>query len=168
MAKVITDRMTVENDRELVVFLIGMRVNRWWKPHKWVPVSMAMARMLEELYANPDLGLLHHEQWFGRTAILVQYWRDMESLMAYARAKDAEHLPAWRDFNKRVGMNGDVGIWHETYRIPAGAYEVIYGNMPTFGLAQALGSVPVRGHRVTAGGRLGTTNGRDVPAGVEA
>jgi hypothetical protein len=28
----------------------------------------------------------------------------------------------------------DVGFWHETYAVPAGGYEAVYGNMPLFGL----------------------------------
>ena len=65
---------------------------------------------------------------------MLQYWRSMEQLLDYAKNRDAEHLPAWRAFNKRVGTNGDVGIWHETYRVRAGDYENVYVNMPTFGL----------------------------------
>jgi hypothetical protein len=32
---------------------------------------------------------------------------------------------------------GDVGIWHETYRVRSGEYEAIYSGMPLFGLAKA-------------------------------
>ena len=32
---------------------------RFWKPHKWLPVATAMPRMLAELARAPDLGLLH-------------------------------------------------------------------------------------------------------------
>lgn len=45
---------------------------------------------------------------------MVQYWRSMDQLLAYAENKDAAHLPAWRDFNQSVGTDGSVGIWHET------------------------------------------------------
>ena len=168
MARVIADRMTADAPDEIVVFLIGMRVNRPWKLHKWWPVARAMPRMLRELDEHPELGLLHYERWVLPTPMLVQYWRDMDSLMAYARSRDAEHLPAWRDFNRRVGStSGDVGIWHETYRVRAGDYETVYGNMPLFGLARAWGSVPARGRRGTAAGRLGDSDGSDLPAGVE-
>ena len=33
---------------------------------------------------------------------------------------------------KKVGTNGEVGIWHETYIIKKGQYENIYANMPPF------------------------------------
>jgi hypothetical protein len=38
---------------------------------------------------------------------------------------------------------GDVGIWHETYRVRAGEYEAIYSGMPSHGLARAARQVPV-------------------------
>ena len=35
MAKVNNQRMTVEIEGDFVVFLIGMRLNKPWKIHKW-------------------------------------------------------------------------------------------------------------------------------------
>ena len=49
MAKVIDKRMTVEIDGTFVVFLIGMRVNKPWKLRTWVPVFLAMPKMLRYL-----------------------------------------------------------------------------------------------------------------------
>jgi hypothetical protein len=133
---IVSKRVTGRMDGEFVVFMIGMRVNAWWKPHKWMPVAMAMPKMIKELEEKPELGFLGAEQWFGRTSIMLQYWRSMEQLLDYAKSRDASHLPAWRAFNKRVGTSGDVGIWHETYRVRAGDYENIYVNMPAFGLGR--------------------------------
>ena len=53
-----TDRLTAHLEGEFVVFLIGMRVNRPWKIHKWLPVVLAMPRMIKELLSKPDFGLL--------------------------------------------------------------------------------------------------------------
>ena len=110
--------------------------------------------MIDELYGAPDMGLKHVESWFGRTSIMVQYWESFEALENYATARDQEHLPAWQAFNKAVGSNGDVGIWHETYRVRAGDYECVYNNMPAFGLAAATKTVPATGRRETAPGRM--------------
>ena len=131
---IVKQRMTATPDGDFVVFMLGMRFNQPWKVHKWLPVMLAMGRMLKELYAKPELGFVHHEGWFGRTVLIVQYWRSMDQLLAYAKARDAAHLPAWRDFNRRVGRDGSVGIWHETYAATPGSYESIYVNMPPFGL----------------------------------
>lgn len=149
------ERMTSAGNGNIVVFLIGMRVNRWWKPWQWIRTVLGMTRVLKELYAHPELGFLGEESWFGRTTMMVSYWKSTEHLIAYAKSRNAEHLPAWRAFNKHVGTNGDVGIWHETYDVNAGAYENVYVNMPAFGLGKAMGLIPATGHRATAGGRLG-------------
>lgn len=119
-----------------VVFLIGMRVNNFLAIHKWVPVLAAMGRMLPELYKNPALGFRSYEMGFGRTLILVQYWESQEKLLAYASSRDAEHLPAWKAFNKAARNNKAVGIWHETYVIQPGNTENMYVNMPSFGLGK--------------------------------
>ena len=131
------DRMTAHLEGDFVVFLIGMRFNQPWKVHKWLPVLLAMPKMLKELYANPHLGLIHHEMWISRTVVLVQYWRSMDQLLEYAKSKDAEHLPAWRRYNRAVGKDGSVGVWHETYLAKPGTYENVYVNMPAFGLGKA-------------------------------
>jgi hypothetical protein len=68
---------------------------------------------------------------------MVSYWRSFEALEHFARTPDQTHFPAWKRFYKEVGLNDTIGIWHETYKIHAGEYECIYGNMPKFGLANA-------------------------------
>jgi hypothetical protein len=152
--EVIKDRMCAELDGEVVVFLIGMRINKWWKIHKWLPVVLAMPRMLRELKQNPDLGFLDCHAWAGQTFIVLQYWRSLDQLYAYAKNRDHAHLPAWAAFNRAIGKGGDVGIWHETYRTRAGDYETIYANMPLFGLARATKSVKAMGRRETATNRM--------------
>ena len=150
----INQRRAGRMDGEFVVFLIGMRVNRWWKIHKWLRVALAMPRMIRELMANPELGYLGGESWFGRTTMMVSYWRSMDHLMAYAKSRTAQHLPAWRAFNKMIGTNGDVGIWHETYRSRPGDFEGVYVNMPSFGLAKAGESAAAEGALSDARGRM--------------
>ena len=154
------ERLTATLDGDFVVFLIGMRINKPLLIHKWWPVAQAMPRMLKELGRQPELGLIHAEMWFSRTIVLVQYWRSMEQLLAYAKSKDAEHLPAWRSFNQAVGIDGSVGIWHETYKVSAGNYESVYVNMPRFGLGRAGVLQPASGGRQSASGRLGAGRGQ--------
>ncbi len=138
MVDILDRRVCAELEGDFVVFLIGMRVNKPWKVWKWAPVVAAMPRMLRELALQPDLGLLHARGHFGLiNNLVVQYWRSFEHLEAYAKSATAAHLPAWRDFNRAVGSNGDVGIWHETYLISPGRYESVYNNMPPFGLGAA-------------------------------
>ena len=114
-----------------------------------------MPCMIKELMSKPHFGLLAYEMWFGRTTIMIQYWRSTEQLLAYAKDRNAEHLPAWKAFNQAIGTDGDVGIWHETYVVSQGAFETVYVNMPPFGLGKAGNLLPASGSRETAAGRLG-------------
>ena len=155
MADIIAKRMCAEIEGDFVVFLIGMRVNTWWKVWQWAPVARAMPRMLTELAKQPDLGLLHARTHFGfPNAMVVQYWRSFEALEAYAKSREAAHLPAWQAFNRAVGSNGDVGIWHETYLVRNGSYENVYNNMPPFGLGAAGILRDATGARQSAGDRM--------------
>jgi len=153
MAAVVPKRVTAEIEGDFVVFLIGMRINKPWKVHKWLPVSRAMSKMIHELEGRPEAGFLGHIMSFG---VIVQYWRSFEHLEAYARDPDQLHWPAWTDFNKRVGgSRGDVGIWHETYKVRAGEYECVYSGMPPFGLAKATLTVDAIDDLDSARGRMG-------------
>lgn len=145
---------TAEIDGDFVVFLIGMRPNRLWKLWKWWPVFLAMRPMLKELAAHPEKGMLGATFAWIRGPAVVQYWRSFSDLERFARASDDPHLPAWRRFNLAVGSSGDVGIWHETYKVGAGEYECIYRGMPVHGLAAAGRHVPVRAGRERAAERI--------------
>lgn len=149
------ERLTASLDGDFVVFLIGLRINKPLHVHKWLPVVQAMPRMLNELYRQPELGFLHAESWFSRTTIMVQYWRSMDQLLAYAKNRTAEHLPAWQAFNKAVRTDGTVGIWHETYAASRGSHENVYVNMPPFGLGRAGTLQKAADGRQSASGRLG-------------
>ena len=156
MSNVIPQRMTARIEGDFVVFLIGMRINKLWKVWKWGPVARQMPQMLAELAARPELGLLHARTHFGLPNILVvQYWRSFEHLHKYASGANALHLPAWQAFNRAVGSNGDVGIWHESYLVKDGAYESVYNNMPPYGLGVAGSLQPAQGGMKSARGRLG-------------
>ncbi len=155
MSKVIPKRVTAEIEGDFVVFLIGMRINKLWKVHKWFPVFRAMPRMIRELEQCPESGFLGHIMSFG---VIVQYWRSFDDLEAYARKPDQQHWPAWVDFNKRIGgSRGDVGIWHETYRVRAGEYECVYSGMPPLGLAKASATIDAVGELESARGRIDGT-----------
>ena len=151
-------RYTAEMSDDFVVFLIGMRLNRPWKVHKWLPVFVAMPRMLRWLDEHPEAGLLGwHNAWIKGPAV-VEYWRSFEDLERFARATEQPHLPAWKVFNHAVRASGDVGIWHETFKVRAGEYESIYGNMPRIGLAAAARHVPVGSAAQSAARRIGATD----------
>ena len=148
-------RVTAVTEDGFVVFLIGMRINRLLRPDKWLPVIRAMGGMLRELNTEPAHGFLAANTFlYWRGVGLIQYWRSFDHLEAYARAKGGLHVGAWGAFNRAIGDDGSVGIWHETYPVEPGAYECIYGNMPPFGLGRAFPRVPATGRNETARRRM--------------
>ncbi len=155
MPVVVPGRFTAEMNDPFVVFLIGLRINNFFAVNKWLPTAMAMAPMLRSLKDHPEQGFLGAESFFaGRSAMLMQYWRSLDDLERFARNPTEPHLAAWQRFNRAIGGDGSVGIWHETYVVQPGNYESVYVNMPVFGLAAATRHVPATGRRETARGRM--------------
>jgi hypothetical protein len=158
MSTVVPGRFRAEIDESFVVFLIGMRVNHLWAVNKWLPTAQAMGPMLEVLRQYPDKGLLGKETFFRLfpiEVVLISYWKSVEHLQYFARNADDPHLAPWREFNRSIGSDGTVGIWHETYTVSAGGAESIYVNMPVFGLAAATQHVSASGKHQPTRNRLG-------------
>jgi hypothetical protein len=146
---VFASRMKADFPPGTVIFLIGMRINSFRSIRQWLPVFMAMPKMLPELFRQPDLGLLGARSWLSWRQVMVQqYWRSMDDLLAYARSAESEHLPAWKAFNQRARRNPATGIWHEAYIVEPDRSHIVYVNMPSFGMAQATSIVPARASRV--------------------
>ncbi len=155
MAKVYPGRWTaVDSGDDVTVFLIGMRFNMLWKVPRWLPVFLAMPRMLAHIGRDPEVGMLGMHLWFGRTTVMVTYWRSPEHLRRFAADTEAPHLEPWRAYMRDIGASGDVGIWHETYKVAAADREVVYANMPEFGLAKAIGHERIAAGRNTAKQRM--------------
>lgn len=156
MATTYNERLCAEVDHDIVVFAIGMRINRLWKIWRWWPVFREMPAMLREQGADPSIGLLSTRLMFGfRNIGVLQHWRSTEHLHDYAHNAGRLHIAAWQRFNARIGTSGDVGIWHETYAVPATRLESIFVNMPPYGLGMAGALFPARGTRASARKRLG-------------
>ncbi|GAA1261236.1 DUF4188 domain-containing protein [Kitasatospora nipponensis] len=144
---------------DTVVLLIGMRINRFWAVHHWVPVMAAMFRMLHDLAKEPARGLRGRTLLTAspRTYCVVQYWESKEKLYGYAAAPDAFHHKVWGIANRKIAagkLRQNVGLWHETYIVPEGSYEAIYFDMPPAGLAAATGSLPLESRGRRAADRL--------------
>jgi len=151
MTKIFTGRYTAKTDQPFVVFLIGMRINKWWRFDKRLSVASAMGPMLQALFTHPEKGFLHAEFfWNFNGPVLIQYWRSFEDLERFARQPSNPHLGAWKRFNQAIGTDGSVGIWHETYTVNPDQFESVYGNMLKFGLRAAMENVQAVGRRETA------------------
>jgi Domain of unknown function (DUF4188) len=144
MTQIMAGRFMAQTDQGFVVFMIGMRINRVLAISKWLPTVAAMGPMLKTLQQHPEQGFLGAERFLYPGGLgLVQYWKSRADLTKFARNPSDPHLKAWQQFNRSVGSDGSVGIWHETYEIAPGQHESIYVNMPIFGLAAATNHVPM-------------------------
>jgi hypothetical protein len=172
MTEIINEQVTAELDGGFVVFRLGMRINALWKVHRWLPVFRAGRKMLAEVDANPDTGLLAYDSRVGiRDLEIVQYWRSFEDLRNYALDPEFSHAPSMKSTMERMKESDDVGIWHELYVVDDDSYETVYYNAPPTGLGKAGTLHETDGKRKTAAGRLGLTDGDDFAyetRGVEA
>lgn len=150
--------MYAEVPGEIVVFALGMRINRWWKVWRWRPVLMEMPPMLREQASDPTIGPLSVRPVFGfRNIGVLQHWQTAEHLHTDAHQAGGAHLGAKRRFNKKIGTSDDVGIWHETYVVPAGHSNSVFVNMPRYGLGVAGTLHPAKGARAIARKRPAST-----------
>ena len=154
MARIARGRWTHTHEGDLTAFLIGMRINRPWRPDAWFPVLAAMGPMLAELARDPGSGFLGSRMTVGRRgAVVVQYLGTGVDVYRYASDTGSRHRPAWSAFNRRVRrVPGAVGIWHETYEVARA--ESLYVDLPVQGLAAATGARQVTGRLDRAAARL--------------
>ncbi len=81
MPNIARGRWTHAHTGDLTVFLIGMRINRLWRPDAWLPTLAAMGPMLAELSTDPDSGFLGYQLLLGRRGpTVIQYWRRTEDV----------------------------------------------------------------------------------------
>lgn len=158
---------THAHDGDVVVFHIGMTIRKPHRPDLWWAPFVAMPQMIGELSRNraaaergeaEDLGFLGAYTLMGRGGPwVVQYWRSTDQLYRYASMTDAKHLPAWKKFNAVARRHPEaVGIWHETFAVPAGGIETLYGNGARTGLGALTGTVEATRRGRGARERLGS------------
>ena len=149
-------RFTADHSGPITVFVIGMRINKFHRIGKWLPVARAMGPMIAELSAQPESGFLGAEFMLSglRTLVILQYWRSFDHLESYAKDRNQSHLPAWKEFYRKANRGEAVGIFHETYCVDPGKFETVYGNMPHFGLGRVAGLASAEGARNKARARM--------------
>jgi hypothetical protein len=146
------DRRTVDLSQypDLVVIYLGMRVNRITGLKTLLGFGPKISASVE---AQPE-GLLLHEtiiySMFPPNVGMRQYWRDMDSLLAWSRSEP--HREWWKAFLKN---SGGTGFWHETY-LMKGGMEAIYDDVPEpIGFLRFAPVVQARGAMFTASHRAG-------------
>ncbi|HZZ38260.1 MAG TPA: DUF4188 domain-containing protein [Acidobacteriaceae bacterium] len=149
------ERRTVDLSQypDLVVVYLGMRVNRLTGLKTLIGFGPRISKSVE---AQPD-GLLRHENFvfslFPMHAGMRQYWRDMDSLLAWTRSDP--HRLWWKNF---LRDSGGTGFWHETYTM-RGGMEAIYDDIALpLGFSAFAPVVSARGSMFTAANRAARTN----------
>ena len=161
------DRVTHAYDGPLAVFLIGLRVHKPWKRRIVQQAATAMPRMIMELEQNKaaaERGEAEHLGYLGsRSTVhlmattMIQYWRSVEDIYAYAGSTGHAHRPAWLEFYRLAGDDPSaVTIWHETYSLAEHGAESVYSGPRPLGLAAIAGTLPVRRRGDTARQRMGS------------
>ena len=161
----INRRIAASIEGDFVIFIIGARLNRWWKLPKYLWFLSTMPKMLAEVAAKPESGFLGWQSLNLTTN--MQYLAVARAADRVPRDRDQTHYPYWVKFNKEIGSNGDIGIWHETFLVRAGEDEMHLDNMPLRGLAKASKHIDAVGRAATAKGRMGRTDGSDAPIAVD-
>lgn len=145
------DRQTVDLSGypELVVVLLGMRVNRL----TGVKTLFGFGPKISgSVAANPD-GLLLHENiiysLFPMHFGMRQYWRDLDSLFLWTRSEP--HRLWWKQFLKD---SGGTGFWHETYMMRGGIEAVYLDIKQPVGMMRFAPVVAARGSMFGAAARL--------------
>jgi len=133
-------RYQAKPNSSLVIFLSGFKIHHTWKFWKKWQINKALQDILDELEQNSVPGFLGYEQWSGNPSLIIQYWRDHNALIAYARNKDAGHFPHWVAFNTRLAEDAAIGLWHETYLVQQNDMEGLYRNMRPLGLGRVFSS----------------------------
>lgn len=145
--KVQAGRYTANHPDDFVVLLIGLRINKIRKFREWMPVFREAFSMTKEALTLPGQPLLgSYPVWKmddRRVLFFVQHWRSFDALMEWSNDKTLLHRPGMQGFMRRTAYNGNVGVWHETYKVATGQFEAIYANMPAMSLAAAGEFVPL-------------------------
>jgi fumigallin biosynthesis monooxygenase-like protein len=139
---------------DLVVIYLGMKVR---SPRGFLTVLRFGPRISRAVAAKPEGLLLHESMLFSLFPLHVrmrQYWRDFDSLEAWARS--LPHQKWWQDF---VRDPGGTGFWHETYFLRGGMESIFDDVEPAVGLARFAPVLPAEGAMFSARQRL-RRNGR--------
>ncbi|KAJ4268294.1 hypothetical protein NW762_002357 [Fusarium torreyae] len=117
----------------VVVFHLGLQVNHplGIAAPGFKEIGQHFAAMQQELTIRQDeYGMIGRSNWRGNerssnnTLLNVYYFRDVEGLHRFAHCD--VHRKAWDFFNKSKLKH--IGVFHETFCVPAKEYENVYVN----------------------------------------
>ena len=127
----------------LVVMYLGLRVR---SPRGLLTMLRFGREVHRAVQARPD-GLLHSERLLYSPLHVGwrQYWRDLDSLEAWARAPP--HRGWWKEY---LHDSKGTGFWHETYFLEGGMEAIYDGMREDVGLAAFAPTQPAEGGMFSA------------------
>ena len=141
------------SEQPLVVFNLGVQYNHplgILAPHASALANHFIAMAKDLSRRRDEYGLRDLSYWRGgerdanSTLRLSMVFRDVEGLHRFAH--DELHRKAW-DFWIKAGEPSHIGIFHETYCVPAKSYETIYVNCNPVLLANARVKAAAQGEK---------------------
>jgi len=157
------NRLTVDLSPypNLVVIYLGMRVNSL----RGFKTLMQFGPRISAAAAQKPDGLLLHENlyysFFPPHFGMRQYWRDFESMEAWARS--LPHQDWWRRYLRDPQ---GTGFWHETYFL-GGGMEAVYDYLPApVGMLSFAPNQRAQGPMFSARKRAGIGGEPSLPAPV--
>jgi hypothetical protein len=144
---------------DLVVMYLGMRVNAL----TGIKTLLGFYPKITNSATAQPKGLLLHEylivSLFPPHIGIRQYWRDFESVEAWARSEP--HRAWWKQF---LRDSGGTAFWHETYFM-RGGMEAIYDDLPVpLGFLKFAPSHEARGPMFSSRQRLGLSGNAAISA----
>lgn len=144
----------------MVVIYLGMKVRA---PRGLLTLLRFEPRISRAVSGDPA-GLLRHEfliySIFPPHLGMRQYWRDFESLEAWARS--LPHKGWWQEF---VRDTGGTGFWHEAYCMEGGM-EAVYLDMDPLGFLSFAEGEEARGSMFSSRRRLRREGAESEPSPV--
>lgn len=131
-------------DSQMVVFLLCARSNhpRGRFAPGWAEIGKYFGDMWRDCAKNRQtngfLGksstLIATDEDCGNTMCWLSYWRDLDSLQAFANSSVHQKGMVWLT---KIGLKEfpSIGLMHETYHVPQGHWETISLNTRPFGIA---------------------------------
>jgi hypothetical protein len=128
-------------DGSVCVFMIGARVNH--PLGIFAPGFKKLADYFEEMTRDVEKHADEHDflgsqHWISdgqretsNEIMAVMYFKTLEGLHKYAHGP--LHREGWNWWNQNLAKHGHIGIWHEVFVAPKGAWETIYINSQPVG-----------------------------------
>ncbi|KAK4690657.1 ribonuclease P/MRP protein subunit POP1, partial [Lecanoromycetidae sp. Uapishka_2] len=119
-----------EADKGVVVFVVGASFNHPFGV--FAPGVKELGSRFRAMFLGKTDTMSHSTPGGGRSTVTISYWKSREHLHAFAQGP--VHRDGWNWFNHIHKEYPHIGIFHETFDVPAGGWENIYNSIWPIGM----------------------------------